>query len=421
MPMDKIFSEAINCLDINNKITIAVACSGGADSLALTFLAQNWAKKADIKLIALTVDHGLREASGAEARQVGRWLKKRGIAHAILTWQGKKPARNIQEEARQARYRLIADYCVRHGIAHVLVAHTLEDQAETFLLRLARGSGVDGLAAMSPQTELYGVTVLRPLLNVPKAELRTYLKKQKQPWLKDPSNENPAYDRVKMRRLLPALAEVGITPQRLAMTTQNMSRARAFLETATADCMAEACTLFPEGYTLVRYLPDTDELALRMLATLCMQISGQLVRPRLRDLERLYTALKKPKFAGATLYGCIFARHGEQLLICREPTAVQSPVPVKQGETIMWDNRFMVTWNAALRATRYVGALTQEGWLAIAKSHTLRNPYPDKRILYTLPAVRDARDRILAVPHLGVTAREDIDCRVTFSSALHPR
>src|SRR5262249_13344993 len=184
---------------------VAVAVSGGSDSMALALLAHDWATRRGGEIAALTVDHGLRTEAAAEARQVGRWLRGRGIAHRILRWRPPPGALSggMQAAARAARYRLLADWGRQRGGLHVALAHQREDQAETVLLRLARGSGLDGLAAMAPIAERAGVRLIRPLLPIPRARLRATLAGAQQSWVDDPSNDDPAHARIRMRRLLP--------------------------------------------------------------------------------------------------------------------------------------------------------------------------------------------------------------------------
>ncbi|HLU65659.1 MAG TPA: tRNA lysidine(34) synthetase TilS, partial [Kofleriaceae bacterium] len=167
---------------------LAVAVSGGPDSLCLCLLAHGWAKARGGEVSALTVDHGLRPTSADEARQVAAWLGPRGIDHHVLRWTGAKPATAIQEAAREARYRLLGDWCRAAGVLHLLLAHHLDDQAETVAFRRARGSGPEGLAGMPAVRELAGLRLLRPLLGVPKARLVATLEAAGQAWLEDPSN-----------------------------------------------------------------------------------------------------------------------------------------------------------------------------------------------------------------------------------------
>ena len=291
---------------ITNKI--AIACSGGSDSMALTLLVHEHFPD----LIALTVDHGLREEAAEEASQVGKWLKKHNIEHKILKWQGEKPSSNIQETARKARYKLLTDYCKKHDIKYLLVAHTLDDQAETFMLRLIRGSGVDGLAAMSSVSNMNGITILRPLLEVKKAALIEFLVSKKQKYVNDPSNENLAYDRIKIRKLLPELEKIGLTPERLAKTADNMQRARQFLEQETQKFINSNCEVMPDGSAIIKHLPDSDEIALRVLTYFLKNIGNSEVPPRLDSLKLLYNKLQEQNFKPRTLGGCIFKlkKHG---------------------------------------------------------------------------------------------------------------
>jgi tRNA(Ile)-lysidine synthase len=402
----KRFTSNLKNLEIQQDETIAIACSGGPDSMALALLLHTW----NPKLVALTVDHGLRKESLQEAKLVLNWLRKRKIKHVILTWEGKKPGSNIQEHARNARYKLLADYCKAHTIRYLFVAHTLEDQAETFLLRLARGSGVDGLSAMAAITNMHGISLVRPLLDISKTDLLHFLDEQKQKYISDPSNENIAFARVKMRKLLPQLAEVGLTPDRLAKTTATMARARECLETITDNFLKDACQVFPEGYATIKYLYASDEITLRALALLVMQISGQDIYPRLDDLERLKASLNEEAFKGCTLGGCIFKSHKGMILIMREPKNVEPPIKISPGDKLMWDGRFEIS---STSKSGFIGALTQEGWLSIARMHKICNPYPDKKILYNLPTLRDKKGKILAVPQIGFQ-QKDIDCKSEF-------
>jgi len=249
-------------------------------------------------------------------------------------------------------------------------------------------------------TELHGITLVRPLLGVLKSDLIAYLAKRRQPYVNDPSNENTASDRVKIRKLLPVLAEVGITADRLVKTAANMARARAHLEEETGRFLKSACAIHPEGYARLKHLSVSREIGLRALSTLIMIIGGHEIKTRLAELERLYDAIKHPGFKGATLGGCVFSRHKDATLIYRELRSVAGPKPLRPGEAAMWDNRFEVTLAGDGKGLK-VGALTQAGWLWLAKHHGLKNELPGKNILYSLPALRDRKGAILAVPHLG--------------------
>ncbi|MGH6981766.1 MAG: tRNA lysidine(34) synthetase TilS, partial [Stellaceae bacterium] len=195
------FADAMAALGpFERRPRVAVAVSGGADSMALLLLAREWAAARQGDVTALTIDHKLRPEAAKEARRVARWCKARGVVHRTLAWRGKKPKGDIQAAARAARYRLLEDWCVDAGVLHLLLAHHQDDQAETFLLRLARGSGLDGLAAIAPVAERPGCRLLRPLLAMSHGRLVATLEARGQVWLDDPSNDNERYARVRMRK-----------------------------------------------------------------------------------------------------------------------------------------------------------------------------------------------------------------------------
>lgn len=397
------FTERIDALLPSPPAALALAVSGGADSMALTLLAARWAERRNIALHALTVDHCLRRESAAEAQQVAQWMEKHDISHQILTAQGEAPQANIQSQARERRYHLLAQWCGTHGISHVLLGHHRDDQAETFLLRLGRGSGVDGLSAMHAISHHHGLTLLRPLLDTPKQALIHYLESVNQRWLEDPANRNPLFTRSRIRALLPALAEAGIGSATLAATASRMARARDYLESQTRDAAAQMLHNMPSGY-LRLHLPAFaalhEEIALRLLAAAIGQMTGAPYRPRFSELHALYTALP----AARTLAGCKFEPQGEWLHILREPAAVAPPVPLQTGVQ-EWDNRFRITVTEAAEGY-HLGALGAGGIRHIRDTappaaETAALP---RTALLTLPAIWHLEKPVLA-PHIHYSAK----------------
>lgn len=301
---------------------LAVAVSGGGDSVALMHLLSGWAAARSLKPpVVLTVDHGLRKTSAKDARQVAAWAKSAGLSAHVLKWRGAKsksgpqsgPQSGIEAAAREARYRLMGAWLREHGISSLYVGHTLDDQAETFLLRLARGSGLDGLSAMRPSAPwpvpgFAGLSVERPLLGVSRAELRAYLKARGQSWLDDPMNEDAAFDRVKIRRAQPALTALGLTPVRIAAAAAHLSRARTALEDITQALLSRAVRRIEGGGVLLdpaALAAAPAEIGLRALAAVLMEVSGQGYRPRFDALERLYQRIVRNELGGGcTLHGC---------------------------------------------------------------------------------------------------------------------
>ncbi len=220
---------------------LAVAVSGGADSLALCLLAHQWARTRGGSVSALTVDHGLRAGSRAEAIRAGRWLNGRGIEHVVLTWIGDKPATGIQEAARSARYRLMSRWCAGAGVLHLLLGHHQYDQAETVLMRHRRGSGVDGLAGMAAVVETAAVRLVRPLLKTSPLRLRALLTAAGQPWIEDPSNSDPVHARSRVRAALSQLADGEDAVATVTMTAATMARARMVLDAAASSLLARCC------------------------------------------------------------------------------------------------------------------------------------------------------------------------------------
>ena len=262
---------------------VAVAVSGGADSLALCLLADGWARARGGRVSALTVDHGLRPESAAEALAVGRWLKARGLDHHVLRWRGPKPASGVQAAARTARYRLLGRWCREAGVLHLALAHHLDDQAETFLMRLGRGSGVDGLAAMSAIVEKPWARVIRPLLGVAKDRLEATLRAAGQDWIEDPSNRDPGFGRTGARATLSGMVAAGLTAEALSETTSAMARARIALEDAAAALAATCCSVYPEGYARIdgpALAAAPAEVSLRVLGRVLASVGGGAHGPR---------------------------------------------------------------------------------------------------------------------------------------------
>lgn len=314
----------------------AVAVSGGGDSLALMHLLADWAKAHDRDPpIVLTVDHRLQKHSTANAKQVLAWAKKIGLKAHALTWKGTKPKGDIEAAARDARYHLMGEWCRKRGIGALYVGHTRDDQAETFLLRLARGSGLDGLAAMRPVSsyplsDFRDLQLIRPLIDLERDRLRAYLTARGQEWFDDPMNSDPRFGRVRIRAAMEHLKMAGLTPARIADAAAHLGRAREALDAVTAAVLRRACRT--EGEVVLveagALLAAPREVGLRAMAQVLMGISGQPYRPRFERLERLFDSIAQDRLgSGRTLHGCRIgpapasaAYYGtDTLVIAREP------------------------------------------------------------------------------------------------------
>jgi tRNA(Ile)-lysidine synthase len=281
---------------------LILAVSGGPDSTALMVLAARWRKslKRGPKLIAVTVDHGLRKEARNEALAVKRLARSLRIEHRTLRWNGRKPGTGIQEAARNARYRLLAEAARKAGGAHLITAHTRDDQAETVLFRLMRGSGIGGLAGMRmggplPFADGERLILFRPLLEIPKSRLVATLKAAKIAYAEDPSNRDPRFTRPRLRELMPELAKEGLTADRLTRLASRAARAEIALhEVRQAALRKLAPGPWPEAGPIVidagEFYGLPDEIALRVLDSL-IGWTGDEGPVELGKLEVLCTAL----------------------------------------------------------------------------------------------------------------------------------
>lgn len=406
---------------------LAVAVSGGADSMALALLADRWAQARGGAVTAVTVDHRLRPESSAEAAQVGAWLAARGIAHRVLPWDGPKPVAGIQAAARAARRALLASWCRREGVLHLLLAHHRDDQNETIILRLARHSGPDGLAGMAAVVELPDLRLLRPLLGVARDRLRATLRAMGQAWIEDPSNDDKRFMRVRIRAALARLEAEGLDAAKLVAAIDGLGGDRAAREGRVAALLARAAAIYPEGFAVL------DPVALRAaereesraaLARAILAIGGNVYAPRSNRLERLHHALLDGAMTGGrTLGGCTLVPWRGLALIAREPAAAAGDVAIERPGAYLFDNRFVVTvaGHGPFAGVR-LAALGEEGWRQVVAAEPVvrRNPLPSQ-VRSSLPAVWDL-DGVLGVPHLLYRRRgADPDSVAIVSAMFRPR
>jgi tRNA(Ile)-lysidine synthase len=295
---------------------ILLAVSGGPDSVALMLLAAEWTrgKTAPPLLHVATVDHGLRSGAHAEAEQVAEWAHRLGLSHDILVWTGDKPKSRIQELARQARYDLLFAHAARIGADVVATAHHADDQAETILFRLLRGSGPAGLAGMAASRERFGLIHARPLLQCSKMELIAYCAAKAHPFLTDPSNRDPAYARTRMRALSGLLAKEGLSRESLLRLGRRAARAEAALAASAAAIAASLAAVREPGLyraDISSLAQEPEEIFLRVLAGEIVPLADPLRdalgdRPlRLERLEALALAMQDALRANAPFSGTL--------------------------------------------------------------------------------------------------------------------
>lgn len=419
--LDQRFAEAMGqLLGPHFPTDIGLAVSGGGDSMAMLYLAHNWTRVWGVRLWVCTVDHGLRVEAASEAAMVARECAALGWPHATIRWKWDGQG-NVMDRARQARLAMFDEW--RGAVRHVLLAHTEDDVAETFLMRLARGAGADGLAAMQARRKVRfeaappsaafliegerppraggqrsaGYEVIRPLLGVSRADLRHYLRVLQGPWVDDPTNDDPAYERSRVRLARESLAALGLDTETLAGAARRMSRVSEALavralqvwrehgreEMATGDLR-----IARDGFAEVE-----RETQMRVLSAALMHVSGAEYPPREAPLEALLDTL----LAGGagTLHGCEAVTEKETLRIFREYAEVaECRAGVEEGA--LWDGRWMIRWQEAYDGCE-VRALGHEGWVQAGEKPEGTPPYKAAR---SLPAVWDGM-RLIACDGIG--------------------
>ncbi len=279
--------------------SIAVAVSGGPDSMALLCLLSGLSHIGgkSIKIHALTVDHALRPESAKEAKKVEKWVKGwSNVTHHTLKWSGPKPAKAIMEKARDMRYSLLYKWCHENGVNQLWLAHHEMDQVETFLFRLAKGSGLDGLAGMESisryrKTDLM---LMRPLLECSKELIEEFCRVRGVSFVKDPTNVDLSYARARLRRSLPVLEAEGLTQKRLSLTSQRMARARDALDFYTEKLLRKTVTLKKNGSAIIDMAALGDaplDIRIRLIRKTLVTLGEDGYGPRLEALEERLEAM----------------------------------------------------------------------------------------------------------------------------------
>ncbi|MEM9725836.1 MAG: tRNA lysidine(34) synthetase TilS [Pseudomonadota bacterium] len=406
---------------LNGERQLALALSGGGDSTALALLAASAREALGLDLIAATVDHGLRAEAAEEAESAAALCERLTIRHTTLPLEGPLARGNLQAEARRARYAVLRRWRAAEGVRVLALGHSRDDLAETFLLRMARGSGVDGLAAMAetapeeltPSEEEPGASGplrrIRPLLFCRRATLREICRAAGAPWAEDPSNADARFHRVRARAALDALTPLGLGVERLAKTAESLSRARLALEEGAAALLRRAASVdLTIGLIRLSAAPLREaptELALRAVARCLEWVAGAQYPPRLESLEAALATIREGG-RGRSLHGAILApsgADGRDWTVCREPAAVDDPAPLLQGRAA-WDGRFTATASAPL----FLCAVGEGGRLEIerrrdgaAPSVWAAAPLAARR---AAPALWDAEGRLVAAPAAGLGA-----------------
>jgi tRNA(Ile)-lysidine synthase len=369
--LNDLFKTKIISFGLTKDTPVAIGVSGGGDSMALALLAADFFKSVTF----LSVDHGLRAEAASETKQVKAWLADTSGTHVILTHAGVTPSsEGIQDWARHLRYALMEGWCKENGVEALFLAHHQGDQAETVLMRLMRGSGVDGLSGMrevsSSLIEPEGPNLYRPLLEVPKAQLLDYLNSKNQPWIEDPSNKNERFKRIQAREWLNGLPDSEQLIPRFSETASRFGRVKDLLDKLVDDAIKGGVDQNDNGTACFKketLANLNEELGLRLLSRLVRAIGGNEYPARMEKLLRLYNAILSDGFTAATLGGVQFLNNKSAILAFREVADCEGKVELKPHQTTFWDGRFLATLEGKQKGNYHIGALEQKGWEQLIK------------------------------------------------------
>ena len=313
----KIFEKNINGLDKS-----LVAVSGGPDSLSLAFLAKCYSIKNSVNFRYVLVDHKLRKDSSLEAKKVVQILKKIGINCKILVWKGRKPNSNIQKIARSNRYRLLVKECNKFDAKTILLGHQMNDLHENFFLRMTRGSGLKGLTSLGVNSEISKIKLLRPLIDIPKKDLEKLASIVFKNFIKDPSNKNEEFARIRIRKILEIFSREGLEAKKLNITIKNLKSASNALDYYANKNIRENTIYFKKTKRFFlnnNFFKSPDEVLFRSLTMILRDISGRYYPPRGKKIDRLILLMSsKNKAKKTTLGGCVFEKIQQTVVIYKE-------------------------------------------------------------------------------------------------------
>tara|TARA_B100001057_G_scaffold394092_1_gene403209 strand:+ start:303 stop:1580 length:1278 start_codon:yes stop_codon:yes gene_type:complete len=366
-----------------NPAALAVAVSGGSDSLGLLYLINSWSNKKNLKIIILTVDHNLRNGSADEALYVGELCNKLGLIHKTLIWDHDDIKGNLSASAREARYRLMQNSIPPDAI--LITGHTLDDQAETFLMRLRRGSGVDGLASMAERSYLsFGngdITIFRPLLDFERQTLRNVLNFYKVAWIDDPTNNDQSSERVRVRDLLARCAEIGIDKSTISRTALLMQSAKTALNHFASDCYEKfgSCDNGDIIFDFDEFSRQPLDIKRRLISAAQKWISNQKYRPRLSQVDALIRSIdEKITFSGS---GTICYFHDNSIRITRESNACVCEI--EASNAVIFDRRWKLITSENCKDLT-IKCLGADGYTLLESA--IRKKIPHKTIV-ALPAL----------------------------------
>ena len=302
--------------------SFALAVSGGSDSLCLAYFTKIYASEFGNKIHVLIVDHNLRKESHQEALKVKEILGKRKILSKILSWKGKVPKSNIQKKARDIRYAMLSNYCLKNKIEYLITAHHEDDQIENFFIRLLRGSGLTGLSSMSVKAKYNNnLKVIRPLLSLEKKDLKYVTLNYFKTYIKDPSNKNEKFLRVRIRKYRKNMEKEGLDTRKIIKTVDNLVSANQAINFYKNKALYKHASFVSKNKCLINkkiFSDEAGEIIFKSFSDILSLISGTYYPPRSKKVINLINRVKKSKFTKSTLGGCIVEEKDNFILISKE-------------------------------------------------------------------------------------------------------
>jgi len=300
----------------------ALAVSGGADSLCLAYFAKIYSFEFNNKAHVLIVDHKLRKESSYEALKVKKILSKKNIYSRILKWKGEIPKKNIQKNARDMRYTLLSNYCIKNKVKYLITAHHGDDQIENFFIRLLRGSGLSGLSSMSEKVKYNkNLKIIRPFLKFEKKDLKYVTLNYFKTYIKDPSNKNEKFLRVRIRRYRKNMEKEGLDAKKITKTVDNLFSADQALNFYKNKALYKHASFVSKNKCLINkkiFSEEAQEIIFKFFYDILPLVSGTYYPPRSKKVVNLINRLKSDKFAKSTLGGCIIEEKDNFILISKE-------------------------------------------------------------------------------------------------------
>ena len=377
---------------------IAVAVSGGADSMCLASLLNKYCNEYGLSLFAIIVDHQLRKESKSEAIKTKNFLKRHNISTFIQIWNKKEEIlNNIHAKARKARYKLLLEFCIKHKIELLCTAHTKDDQAETVFMRIARGSGIDGISGIPEIKSLNSIILLRPLLNFTRKQIEDYLLSISWTWINDQSNLNRRFERVKIRSFLSAFHDKELLKERLFLLSKNAKRTRNFLENHTSKVFKTICKINDYGFISMsksQFAKLDEEIALRILNYILKNIGGNEYNVRLTSVSLLLKQLMNNELRSRTLAGCHIIAKKTDVIFFREQYFITKQKTLIPGIFNIWDNRYKIYINSS---GFFVTYLSEDIWHQIKPKNFTHN-LPDPKIIFTTPVIISEDSKMIIHP-----------------------